>query len=414
VGLIGRGHRGRRGLSGVAVALVVLLSGCWWGQPRFEPGWTSYNPFEHTLTAANADQITERWSVDAPYAGGLLSWRNRLFVAGTDGAVHVLDTTTGDQVWQTPLLGGYVVRDGVLYVLAGNVLEARDAVTGARQPGNDIRPFGAPVGDDSSGIVDIGGRHALLLGVIFHPPGEPEDTLRLYDWQAGTSTRMPVSADPADVRVGPIDDAAQQFYLIGPAGGGFPPGTEQVEARSFTGDQRWAYPTFLSFPTAPVVDGGRLYVGNTYTFGNDGFHVLDTDTGELLWHGTVDGEMAQPAVRNGVLYTGVVAQPDGPLLAYQDCGQPACDPLWSGTGTGRVIEVAAAGDLVYAVTRDDTANVVGVRIYAADGCGAPTCAPLKTITIDSQGNGVTAIVSGGKLFVNVFDVGVRAYGLPTG
>jgi outer membrane protein assembly factor BamB len=407
VGPIGRG---RRGLSGVVVALAMLLSGCWWGQPRAEPGWTSYNRFERTLTAADADQITELWSTDTSYGGPLLSWRNRVFVMGSDDAIHALDTTTGDQVWHTPALAGYAVRDDVLYVATGNALEARDPVTGVRQPGNDVHPFDTAPGSGGD-ILDIGGQHALVTNVIFNPPSVDE-TVRVYDWQAGTSTLIPGSADPTDVRVGPIDEAAQRLYRIRPAGGDQPPGTEQVEALSFTGEQRWSYPTFLSFPTAPVVDGGRLYVGNTYTFGNDGFDVLDTQTGAKVWHGTVDGEMAQPAVRDGVVYTGVVAQPDGPLLAYQDCGQPTCDPLWTGTGTGRVGEVVAAGDLVYALTRDDTAGTVGVRIYAADGCGGATCAPLKTITIDAQGNGATAIVSGGRLFVNVFGVGVRAYGLP--
>jgi outer membrane protein assembly factor BamB len=406
---------GRWGAVVTTVVSLLSLSGCW-GQPRFSAGWTSYNPYEETLAPADARRITELWHAPLPAEGWpLAAWRDRVLVRSGDEVVG-LDAVTGTEVWRAPSFGLTYVRDGVLYVPRFDdptdcdgeaFLEARDTATGARLPDEDVHAWDDPVCDGPDGIIGLGDRYGLLHGYRLlneEPPAPPtESTVRLYDWQTGTTTLLP----QAGGSYGPLDEASEQYHVIRPAGGGG--GESSVEAWSFTGVQLWSHVVYLSSPTSPVVDGGRLYVGNRYTFGHEGFDVLDTGTGAELWHGTVPGQMVQPAVRSGVVYTGLVATEDGPLLAYEDCGEPSCDPIWTGTGTGRVTEVIAAGDLVYASTRDDEAGRATVRIYAADGCGRPTCRPLKTITL--EGAHTTAIVSDGRLLVATPGDGVRAYGL---
>jgi hypothetical protein len=72
--------------------------------------------------------------------------------------------------------------------------------------------------------------------------------------------------------------------------------------------------------------------------------------------------------------------------------------------------VITAGNLVYAITRDDETNTGAIRIYPADGCGAATCAPLRTVALDTPD--ANAIVSGGRLLIHTND-GIHAYGIPT-
>ncbi len=42
--------RTKRCAAVLAVLGLLPLSGCWWGQRDFASGWTSYNPFEQTLS----------------------------------------------------------------------------------------------------------------------------------------------------------------------------------------------------------------------------------------------------------------------------------------------------------------------------------------------------------------------------
>jgi outer membrane protein assembly factor BamB len=407
---------------GSVVAVVSLLSGCWWGQPRFSAGGTSYNPYERTLTAANAAQITELWHAPVATEGyPLVSWGDRVLyrTGGSGDVVGALDAATGGQVWELTSAGNLMhARDDVFYVdrfpdpigCDGRpALEGWDTATGTRRPERDIHAWDDAACDGPGSLIGIGDRYVLVAGYEWRDP-HFLSTLRVHDLRTGTTRRLPDLGDGSSISsVGPLDEAAEQYYVVGSAGG--PTGGDQVEARSFTGEVLWAHQMFLSFPTVPVTAEGRLYVGNRYTFDYDGFDVLDTATGNELWHGNVPGEMVQPAVRRGVVFTGLATVADGRLLAYTDCGDPSCEPSWTGSGEGRISAVMAAGNLVYATSRDDGTNAGAIRIYPADGCGAATCAPLRTIALDTPN--AVAIVSGGRLLIQTND-GIHAYGITTG
>jgi outer membrane protein assembly factor BamB len=400
----------------VALGLVVTLSGCWWEQPLYSAGGTSYNPYETSITSSTVGQLSLVWHAGFAGEGSPMARRGDRVLASFGNAMHGFDTETGAEVWQVAGAGGFPqVRDGVFYTPnfpdprgcgGGASLQAWDVETGARVPTRDIHAWDGAC-DGPNFIVGLGSRYGLLSGWRYIDPQlHTVYTLRVYDFQTGTSTLVPSTSRASTFDSGPLDEAGQRYYVTGP---GSSPSVERITAYSLTGQELWAHDeSFSEFLFHSVVDAGRLYVGNRYIFSDDGFDVLDTATGNQLWHGNVTGEMVQPAVRNGVLYTATSMTP-GPLLAFQDCGSADCDPIWSGTTDGRVGDVIAAGDVVYATVRDATDHW-SVQAFPADGCGAATCSPLTTIAVDA--NFPKVIVSAGRLFVES-STGIDSYGLPT-
>lgn len=89
-------------------------------------------------------------------------------------------------------------------------------------------------------------------------------------------------------------------------------------------------------------------------------------------------DYSSPAVVNGVVYIG---SSDGRLwaLAANGCGSNFCtQPLWVGTGGTQIMDSPLVyKGVVYAGAQDSPVSNDGrLLAYAADGCGAQTCAPL--------------------------------------
>ncbi len=85
----------------LALALVLVASGCGWTQYAGNAGRTGYAPTEHTLTVANVGQATVRWtgygsSVDVAVTGG--------FVYGGQGLVSVWPVGPGPRCSGVPLV----------------------------------------------------------------------------------------------------------------------------------------------------------------------------------------------------------------------------------------------------------------------------------------------------------------------
>src|SRR6188472_2618972 len=73
--------------TGVIAALLVVMSGCGWAYPGFEPSNSNDNSVESTISASNVANLTEQWR--APSVGGsLLVMNGRVYtwvpVAGAD------------------------------------------------------------------------------------------------------------------------------------------------------------------------------------------------------------------------------------------------------------------------------------------------------------------------------------------
>lgn len=143
-------------------------------------------------------------------------------------------------------------------------------------------------------------------------------------------------------------------------------------------------------------------------------HTFDAGTGEAEWE-----HPTEPAVRDGVAYTGVELGPrNGELLVFADCGVPDCPPAWVGgegavSSSGGAADPAVAGDLVYHAFSDfdEEAETATSRleVYDADGCGAARCSPLAAVASDAAPTEV--LVSHGRVIV-VTIAGLRVFGLP--
>jgi len=194
---------------------------------------------------------------------------------------------------------------------------------------------------------------------------------------------------------------------------------------------RWRTP-IDSFVTEPIVSGGRILVTNRADDDSGQFlgvlavQAYDRDTGALLWQRSllpgagaeVSGNVATPALEDGALWVPYWHDGLGPCAGRLARLDPATGAVLSSDATGwQQSDVVAAGSTVaymqatctggpQLVVRDRTTRAVrwthtfpsgagvatptigGGRLFlntggtlhafAADGCGASTCAPVWT------------------------------------
>jgi hypothetical protein len=156
------GRRGWRWRALAAVGASVALSGCWL-QPGFDASRTRWNPVEDDLTADNAADLAEAWSVDveAPELFEPLAQGGRVFVGwqasdDTGGGVRALDAATGETLWDrtTTPAGEYANAWPVAFV-EGELWSSWWQAFG--EPGRcefgtvRLDPDGTVVGDDHAG-----------------------------------------------------------------------------------------------------------------------------------------------------------------------------------------------------------------------------------------------------------------------
>ena len=140
---------------------------------------------------------------------------------------------------------------------------------------------------------------------------------------------------------------------------------------------------------------------HTLTVANVPFLTLEWEAqlGQLVFS-------SSPAVVGGVLYIG---SSDGTLWAYpaDGCGQALCtSPLWQSISLWQIVDSpTVANGIVYVGSQTSfTSNDGLLNAFAADGCGAPVCAPLwqglagKESILNSS-----PAVAGGFVYVGAFD-----------
>ncbi|HEY6895138.1 MAG TPA: PQQ-binding-like beta-propeller repeat protein, partial [Rhodanobacteraceae bacterium] len=140
----------------------------------------------------------------------------------------------------------------------------------------------------------------------------------------------------------------------------------------------------IVFSSSPAVVGGVLYIGSSdgtlwaYPADGCGADLCETP----LWQSTNLAQILDsPTVADGVVYIGSQTSfdsNDGLLSAFaaDGCGAPVCAPLWQGVaGKESILESSPAvgGGFVYVGAHDG-------RLYAfnARGCGAALCRPVWT------------------------------------
>ena len=413
------GRIGTIGRVATGVVLASSLSGCWWGQTGFSAARTYDNPHETRLTAATIGRLRLQWSTNRAIdrAGTLYAWNGRVLLIDGPRAV-ALDAADGELAWESTLptlhstenvrgdpavSGDVVLRPyygvtqscsgpiGCRYTSTG-VVYAHSTGTGAEVPAEGIREWPADSLRGPDGVSAVGPRYALVEvrnprrlfaydletgeGVYGPPPpGEgstlPPPSLSLsYDAATGLAVRVrPHETDP--------QSAWLEAFSLASVG----------EVPQLTPLWTVATPLVPGDPPVATLVGDRVYV----SAGNH-MWARDAATGDVAWDVGTVGYIEQLAVRGD---TALVAS-GGTLAAYSDCGTTGCPPTWSTPGVGPIRNVAIAGDLVY-VQSEGPLFTTRMDIYRVAGCGAATCAALRTFTIPAAP--VDMVVSGGRLIV---------------
>jgi outer membrane protein assembly factor BamB len=332
---------------GLLVALLVVATGCDWGQLGFDAGHTGSQPLERTIGPANVAGLTQRWSaqiaarqtpISPAVVGGIV-----YMVA--EGFVYAVDADTGVRVWKAPVSGfapsSPAVSDGVVFV-AGDRLQAFAAggcgtTTCAALWTSDVFPPPNPSTPSLSGSPAVAG------GVVY------VDALQLFAFDAsgcGSPTCAPLWSSPSQ-----------------------PP--------------RWALST-------PAVADGVVYTphGGLSAFDASGCGAAECAP---LWTTTVEGTASGPAVAGGIAYVpSDNGNNTGTLTAFRvaDCSGASCAPLWKASTGGHsetfvfltpdTASAAIAGGVVYVAANEGTSANATLYAFRATGCGTPTCLPLWT------------------------------------
>ena len=269
-------------------------------------------------------------------------------------SLYALDRETGDVVWRhggpPPMTFNLpgTVGGGRVYWAFGTSFRALDASTGELLWSVD----GADVGNQGREWVTYANERIYLHdspGTQVWSAVTGERLHRLYSGQGGMSTGHPaVVADGAAFQ---IVASADTTWL------------ERYPLQCSTDVCRPSWRAVLpSGSHAPAVSGGRAFVA---TFGAGGrVAAFDSSTGRALWLG--------PLSRG---YNGFVS---------------------------------VAADVVYAYDQDKRA----LEMYAAAGCGAPVCSPMRSLVLPREASELaeyTATVAQGLITLSTPGGGVLAY-----
>jgi outer membrane protein assembly factor BamB len=431
----------RRALVVATVALV--LAGCAWARPRFDPANTGHNGFEPRISAGNVAQLTEQYVAPSATTTGIpafVSARGHLFVggnpirafdvAGVDGCSGASPRACTPQ-WKLDTFGAPDVIGKALY--AGLIAYDADGATNCGgTPKTCTRVWNEGVGSVPAGPTNPDAMHFdFFRGFLAH--GGEYVGLTAYD--------TPCPPIPADcpLRWGTGSDAlgggANGGVLDGPAVAdtrvfaAYSPVGQPATLRAFDGTagsapQLWSATLDGAGGTGIAVAEGVLVVGSNASGGSklEGFDAAGVvscsgvpKTCQPLWvtDAVVGGGDSAPAIANGVVYRAVGSQ----LRAYDlhgatGCtGTPkVCTPLWSAEVGAGVSAPAVANGLVYVAAGTGT-----VRAYDAAGvasCSTTThvCTPLWTASVGSAAGPVA--VGDGHVLVGTVDGRVHAFGVP--
>lgn len=258
---------------------------------------------------------------------------------------------------------------------------------------------GSPVTADGMVYVEAGdttfdGRIVSLFRALDAGTGAPRWSL---------SKTAPLRLAPGNFRASVHQGI---LYLMNNVEGG------RLEAR-VPADGRLLWANDYGFGEEPAVRNGLVYAHVTTADFRSGFAAFDQRTGAVRF-----------VSRDCCAKTGLLAVDDTTVLAHRgefleafdaagvrNCGAGApsvCTPLWSAvtdafTG-GAFTTPAIANGIVYLVSRESM-----LYAFRAGGCGAPTCAPLWTAPIASEGGFSSPAVANGVVYVGSHDSKLYAF-----
>jgi len=401
----------------LVVGLALLSSGCWL-QPGFGPERQNWNWIESGLTQANVASLHQAWTVPTEGTGGEpLVTASAVYVGGTRTVssteryltVLAVSRQSGTLLWRRDLpvdptfgVGGVlsVANDQVLTVRGPGAPQSQfqtlDPGTGATiataTVSNLLDPATAAVGGNvvanrelsaSSGANNLVVRSQTTLEVLWTAP--------IGSFSLGSNDPVLIAQGHIYLRDGEGPSSVIRVYPVEGCGAATcsPTSTFPVPAPesplTITG----------AALRAVTLDGHLLLRRGS----SDDRHTVRRDDLVAL---TGEGALAWTISMTDL--SGVAAASDTVFAVGTDGATPAgsetlvvrsASSTWRSDGAFEPRAPVVAGGLVY------VASVPRVHVYAADGCGAPTCSEITSVDLGPGLGGIYGMsVSGGMLFVN--------------
>lgn len=395
----------------------VLAGGCW-TQIGYGPGRRRFNPSETGLTIDNVESLAAAWSVNVP---GIVTEPmvsgNRVYVTRAESfltsgvssaAVRALDAGTGATLWDTSIfpLGGRFAVTPVPVTLVGDQLwsgfGAQTVLAppacpagGTRLDAADGTILGTTEGPISPAVVSgtvaahtvrpstgsCGAATPLTLLVHDVDSAELLWTATLPGSDAGLVLDVPTIVDG---RIYVVVEATLHAFPVGGCG-------------ASTCSPEWSVD--LGSPIDATSPVGGLD-GQIFVLSEAGqLLALDAASGAELWRAPYAAAIGRVAATGDAVYV-TARSPETTdqnalqVFAANGCGGPSCGPLWTAAlGASASIATApvVAGGVVY------VGNGAAVQAFNAGGCGSPTCTPVVTVPVPTTASSLS--VAQGKLFV---------------
>ncbi|MEV7993658.1 serine/threonine-protein kinase [Streptomyces sp. NPDC086077] len=264
------------------------------------------------LAALDPATGTTVWSQDiARYDGRIAHVGGTVLLTGPDSTVTALDAATGERKWRHQVAG---LAQPVFQSYGGRVAYAVDAdgagtrVTAVDPETGDVRWQRRLAGALSL----VGAREGVLWFTSTSAAYADTDAVVRYDATGDTQRRVTLRFPVAGAQAAVAQDTV---YLLGADGA-------LTAVDTGTSEQRWRLETSVSFPSAPVVAGQRLYFGA----GDGRLVAVDAVKGALLGQtqarpgaarGAVVSGLPVPVAADGKVFAGA---PDGVLFAVDGAG----------------------------------------------------------------------------------------------
>lgn len=392
-------RRTRGQVVGVALVMVVALTGCNWAAVGFGPDNTNANPSEPTLTPASVAHLTETVTVACECNG--IDGERPLVV---DGVVYTSDFTPGDD--NPP-------RD--------QTLRARDLATGAVRWSTTLKQV------DIARWVGVANGIAYatvsLSGPSENDPPPGSDFLLAFDTATGRVRWLVVPPAPAP-GIAQIDqvlvDGSHVFVVTGQS---TQPARSELSALDATGAVLWQNSPETSSPVLVADPGHKLYAERFFPSPSltSGVTVLsaydeDTGSGSSRFIDVGPTSLVSIAFANGLLYgvggpgiglaavhpdtgtrawnvpnEGLVAVAPGVLVSLTNGGFAGRNPLtgallWNNPTPGAAFDRIVAGGVLIAVSNNT------LRAFSL-----ATGAPAGTTTV--AGLDPQVVAAGGRIVV---------------
>jgi len=352
----------RRMLSLLAgfVLASVSLSGCWL-QVGFDAGHTRHNTSEATLTVANAGSLTQAWSTDLlAKAGEPLVRGDHVYVVtggpvgfSTRTDVRAFATVDGQAAWARSFGGAGEALFWEPSFVGGELWTGYFMVGSAA--GRPIGTYASPVRmDPADGSVISSTTDAVGVTAAV----EAGDVV-VQAWVAvNTPQRRLVVRDRATLAT------TWTAALLGDLAGGVP-------------------------GPPPAVTDGQIFVGDLTTLSAFPLAGCGAATCAPTW--TLD---------LGARPTAVVATPDGSSVFVTRGTDLVAVDRATGAITWTAPLGAAAPGLALADDRIYVAAGSALAVFPAAGCGAATCAPTASATLDADAT-AAPVVAGDVVYVGM-------------